>query len=165
MQLKHKEAFNAEVIAEQNEKKKLDLNQNKLDAYFKWKKSSEKWKAVTKLIAKWFVKDTRPAGMVQDQGFVNLMGILAPEYDVPCQDTITKYIDTLYIEEHTKVLEELSEIDHCAVTSDGGAASNAMSFHQPCRASRVNTEATPVSQTDIGTEVLSAMLTLSKYMM
>jgi hypothetical protein len=135
MQLKHKEAFNAEVIAEQNEKKKLDLNQNKLDAYFKpskaspkWKKSSEKWKAVTKLIAKWFVKDTRPAGMVQDQGFVNLMGILAPEYDVPCQDTITKYIDTLYIEEHTKVLEELSGIDHCAVTSDGGAASNAMSF-------------------------------------
>ena len=83
---------------------------------------------MTKSIAKWFVKDTRPAGMVQDEGFVRLMAVVAPEYEVPCQDTITKYIDTVYIEEHSKVLEELAGVDHCAVTSDGGAASNAMSF-------------------------------------
>ena len=135
MQSKHSEAFKNEIAAEQAEKKKLDLNQNKLDSYFKparpspkWKKNSENWKSVTRSIAKWFVKDTRPAGMVQDEGFVRLMAVVAPEYEVPCQDTITKYIDTVYIEERAKVMEELAVVDYCAVTSDGGAASNAMSF-------------------------------------
>ena len=39
----------------------------------KWGKSSEKWKNLTMSIAKWFVKDSRPALMVEDEGLIRFM--------------------------------------------------------------------------------------------
>ena len=77
-----------------------DEKQQNIKNFFKvkphrWSKSSIKWKETTKMIAKWFVKDTRPAEMVEDEGFRLLMEMLKPEYIVPCANTITKYIEEL----------------------------------------------------------------------
>ena len=95
-----------------------------------WSKSSPKWKETTKMIAKWFVKDTRPAQMVEDEGFRRLMALVRPEYIVPCANTITSYIEELYIEVTSQIKKELEEIEYVAVTTDGGSSSNCSSFQE-----------------------------------
>ena len=65
-----KEARKRNTENEQNEQK----NEQNIKNYFKvkphrWSKSNIKWKETTKMIAKWFVMDTRPAEMVEDEGF------------------------------------------------------------------------------------------------
>ena len=95
-----------------------------------WSKSSPKWKEATKMIAKWFVKDTRPALMVEDEGFRHLMAMLKPEYIVPSANTITSYIEELYIENTTRIKKELEELEYVAVTTDGGSSSNCSSFQE-----------------------------------
>ena len=95
-----------------------------------WSKSSLKWKQTTKMIAKWFVKDTRPALMVEDEGFRHLMAMLKPEYIVPSANTITSYIEELYIEDTTRIKKELEELEFVAVTTDGGSSSNCSSFQE-----------------------------------
>ena len=95
-----------------------------------WSKSSPKWKETTKMIAKWFVKDTRPAHMVEDEGFRRLMAMVRPEYIVPCAQTITSYIEQLYIEITSQIKKELEEIEFVAVTTDGGSSSNCSSFQE-----------------------------------
>jgi hypothetical protein len=97
---------------------------------FQWSKSSPKWKETTKMIAKWFVKDTRPAQMVEDEGFRRLIAMVRPEYIVPCANTITSYIEELYIETTKQIKKELEDIEHVAVTTDGGSSSNCSSFQE-----------------------------------
>ena len=43
---------------------------------FQWPKHGARWKATTKQIAMWFVKDSRPAEMVEDEGFRCLMALI-----------------------------------------------------------------------------------------
>ena len=81
-------------------------------------------------IAKWLVKDTGPAEMVEDKGFREVMALARPEYIVPCAKTITQYIDKLYIKEVDRVKEELTEFEFLAKTTDGGSATNASSFQK-----------------------------------
>ena len=97
---------------------------------YQWPKSSVRWKDTTKMIAKWFVKDTRPAEMVEDEGFRRLMAMLKPEYIVPCANTITKYIENLYIEDKSRIEKELVKLEFVAVTTDGGSSSNCSSFQE-----------------------------------
>ena len=94
----------------------------------KWSKQSVQWKNATKAIVKWLVKNSRPANLVNDSGFIELMGMLVPEYELPSARTITRYMEKLYDEKHEEAVQELSEIEWCAVVSDGGSSSNQISF-------------------------------------
>ena len=81
-------------------------------------------------IAKWFVKDSRPANMVEDEGFVRFMEQAQPQYIVPSRWTITSYIEKLYVEVKEKVKDELKKIEFVAKSTDGGSSSNASSFQE-----------------------------------
>ena len=96
----------------------------------KWSKSSEKWKNLTMSIAKWFVKDSRPALMVEDEGFIRFMEQAQPQFIMPCRITITNYIEKLYVEVKEKVKDELKQIEFVAKSTDGGSSSNASSFQE-----------------------------------
>ena len=131
MQNNHGEEFK---LAEDSDTKKKEVKP--ITAFFhenssvKWKKNSPKWKNMTATIAKWFVKDTRPAEMVEDKGFRELMALARPEYIVPCAKTITQYIDEHYIKEVDRVKQELTQFEFLAKTTDGGSATNASSFQE-----------------------------------
>ena len=135
LKVHHPKAFKD---ADDDKKAQTDLNQNqaKINKIFpsksvvKWKKNSEKWKKVTMSITKWFVQDTRSANMVEDEGFIKMMAIACPEYETPCSNTISNYIDELYIQESERVKNELKGFEFLAMTTDGGSSSNARSFQE-----------------------------------
>ena len=97
---------------------------------FQWPKNGARWKATTKQIAMWFVKDSRPAEMVEDEGFRRLMALIKPEYSVPCANTITNYIAKLYINDKARIEKELEKTEFVACTTDGGSSSNCSSFQE-----------------------------------
>ena len=76
------------------------------------------------------VQDTRSANMVEDEGFIKMMAIACPEYETPCSNTISNYIDELYIQESERVKNELEGFEFLAMTTDGGSSSNARSFQE-----------------------------------
>ena len=93
-----------------------------------WSKGSACWRNVTMTIAKWFCTSSRPSKMVEDKGFRVLMNLVCPQYEVPGKNTIGRYIVQLYEGEKKRVKENLEEIQYCAITTDGGTSSNAVSF-------------------------------------
>ena len=93
-----------------------------------WNKTSARWKQSTTLLADWICVNNRPFSIVEDEGFIEAMKFIQPEYELPCAKTIVSYIDRTYNEEKSKLMEELKEIDFVAVTTDGGSATNSTSF-------------------------------------
>ena len=97
---------------ETSSEQKLDKNKNSIgDITHHFKKIS---------VVKW----------PKNEGFIRLMDLVQPEYEVPVPTTITNYIDTLYKQEVGRVKKELEEIEFIAKTTDGGSASNGSSFHE-----------------------------------
>ena len=94
----------------------------------KWSVGSVKWKQATERLAKWLVAESRPLKLVEDEGFRHFMEYLCPEYQVPSASTMSNYIDRLYEEEKEKLIKSLHEIEHVAITTDGGSSTNAVSF-------------------------------------
>ena len=95
----------------------------------KWGKESLQWKTATEKLAKWCCKNNRPFSIVNDEGFIEFMNCVAPQYDLPSSaNTVANYIDRMYDEEKEKLKEELKEVSYCAITTDGGSATNATSF-------------------------------------
>ena len=127
----HKSEYK-KTIEEEDKKKEskniTDFFGEKAKNVTKWSKGSASWKNVTMTIAKWFCKSSRPAKMVEDKGFRVLMSLVCPQYEVPGRDTIGRYIAQLYEGEKKRISENLEEIQYCAITTDGGTSSNAVSF-------------------------------------
>ena len=128
----HPEYYTAEM---EDVKNKADSKKEPIKEFFnasevKWSKSSEKWKSLTMALAKWFVKNTRPVEMVEDEGFKRFMALVKPEYILPCSRTITNYIEKLYKEVKSDVKEKLKKLEFCAKTTDGGSSLNASSFQE-----------------------------------
>lgn len=94
----------------------------------KWSKTSVQWKNATNALVKWFVKSSRPANLVTDPGFLEFIAMLVPEYEVPCANTVTNYMEKLFKQKHKELKDELSEIEFFSVISDGGSSTNQMSF-------------------------------------
>ena len=127
----HKSEYK-KTLEEENEKSRsrniTDFFGEKAKYVTHWSKSSANWKNVTMTIAKWFCKSSRPAQMVEDKGFRVLMNLVCPQYEVPSKSTIGVYIGKLYEEEKKRINENLEKIQFCAITTDGGTSSNAVSF-------------------------------------
>ena len=94
----------------------------------KWSVKSKKWKDLAELIAKWITKNSRPISIVEDDGLIEFLNVLCPEFQVPGHSTIMRIIDKLYEEQTAKLKSQVDQIEHCTLTTDGGSASNASAF-------------------------------------
>ena len=127
----HKKLYDEEV-----EKSKKSETSNSILNYTvknasttkKWKSSSQQNKTARNLLAKWLCTSSRPSKLVEDKGFRELIEFLAPEFQVPAATTVANDISELYEEKKKETMEIWSKVDYCAVTTDGGTSSNAVSF-------------------------------------
>ncbi|XP_062549981.1 uncharacterized protein LOC134214670 [Armigeres subalbatus] len=69
-----------------------------------WTENGAKSKSIDDAIAFMIVKDYQPISIVEDEGFVSLLKLLAPRYRIPQRRAITKIIDSKYekLMKHTK---------------------------------------------------------------
>ncbi|XP_065093480.1 E3 SUMO-protein ligase ZBED1-like [Ochlerotatus camptorhynchus] len=76
-----------------------------IDRMFKetqlWTDDGPKTREINEAIAFMIVKDYQPFSIVEDEGFVNLLKILAPKYKIPNRKLMTKLVDDKY----SKVVE------------------------------------------------------------
>lgn len=101
----------------------------KLRSSMKWPKTGVRWKKATLQLTKFLIKDSRPANLVEGEGFKAFIAEVCPEYEVPTAQTITNYMDRMYDAEKAKIVTELEvEAEFCSMTTDGGSATNGGSF-------------------------------------
>ena len=79
-------------------------------------------------MAAWLCKDSRPSQLVEDKAFKNFLGILKPEYEVPCKSTMASCIRNIYGENRKIIEEKLEKVEFVAIKTDGGSSSNTVSF-------------------------------------
>ena len=132
----HKDNADWKTAKEEDEKKKKSQSApNKITAYTnatstvpKWPKASSNWKKNTQLLSEWVVLDTRPSESVEDPGLVRVFKSLCPQFEPPCSQTVTNYIEKSYETKKEEIIIELKTIDSVAITTDGGSSSNARSY-------------------------------------
>ena len=73
---------------------------------------------VTKAIADMVVSDYLPLSIVEGDGFRRLMGIVAPDYEVPCRNTIRSRIMHRYETERETLSTDLDAVSSVAITTD-----------------------------------------------
>ena len=89
--------------------------------------SSQKEK-ITQAIADMVVLDYIPLSIVEGDGFRNLMEIVAPNYTVPCRNTIRSCIVKRYDEEKISLTSELDSADPVSLTTDTWTSSATESY-------------------------------------
>ena len=80
--------------------------------------SSHRAKLLTEAITDFIVKDMRPISTVDGEGFVNLMGIAEPHYNVPCRKTIMSFIDQRFLLTKTHIKSQLEKQSYLSLTTD-----------------------------------------------
>ncbi|KAF2884629.1 hypothetical protein ILUMI_21537 [Ignelater luminosus] len=63
-------------------------------------------------------KDNQPFTIVENEGFRNLIKVIAPHYKLPCKTTLTRLVDDKYAALSTVFKEELSNIGNLTLTTD-----------------------------------------------
>lgn len=64
--------------------------------------------------------DMRPYSVVQNKGFKHLMNVLEPRYDIPlCTHFSENVVPSMYEQQKSKVMAELSQDSSVALTTDG----------------------------------------------
>ena len=61
--------------------------------------------------------DLKPLSLVEGNGFKHFVHALNPQYRVPCRKTVSKYLDVIYEEEKSKLIENIGG-QSVSVTSD-----------------------------------------------
>ena len=79
---------------------------------------SHRAKLLTEAITDFIVKDMRPISTVDGEGFVNLMGIAEPCYNVPCRKTIMSFIDQRFLFMKTHIKSQLEKQSYLSLTTD-----------------------------------------------
>ena len=74
---------------------------------------------ITLMICEMIIRDLQPISIVQDEGFCKLLNFFAPDYKIPCRETITKRIEKIFENEEAELVKELERAVHIAVTTDG----------------------------------------------
>ena len=81
--------------------------------------NSPRAQAITRQIGVFLCQDLHPLSTVQRPGFVNLMRVVDPKYDVPCRRYFTdNIIPKLYEQTKASVQNELKEAESVAITTD-----------------------------------------------
>lgn len=85
----------------------------------KYPRSSTRHGDITRSIGVFIAKDMRPFSVLENSGFVNMIGALDPKYDMPRRSHFSeKVIPKLYDETKKKVCEELQNAEFIALTTD-----------------------------------------------
>ena len=83
---------------------------------------------VTKAIADMVVSDYLPLSIVEGDGFRRLMGIVAPDYEVPCRNTIRSRIMHRYETERETLSTDLDAVSSVAITTDTWTSNSTESY-------------------------------------
>ncbi|KAF2880126.1 hypothetical protein ILUMI_26046 [Ignelater luminosus] len=63
-------------------------------------------------------KDNQPLTIVENEGFRNLIKVIAPHYKLPSKTTLTRWVDDKYAALSTVFKEKLSNIENLTLTTD-----------------------------------------------
>ncbi|KAF2892451.1 hypothetical protein ILUMI_13722, partial [Ignelater luminosus] len=63
-------------------------------------------------------KDNQPFTIVENEGFRNLIKVIAPHYKLPSKTTLTRWVDDKYAALSTVFKEKLSNIENLTLTTD-----------------------------------------------
>ncbi|XP_052278728.1 E3 SUMO-protein ligase ZBED1-like [Dreissena polymorpha] len=79
-------------------------------------------------IADMIVKDYVPLSIVEGEGFRNLMQIVAPDYKVPCRNTVRSRIVLKYESEKEVLSSELASVQSASITTDTWTSNSTESY-------------------------------------
>ena len=71
------------------------------------------------MICEMIIRDIQPISIVEDEGFRKLLHFFAPDFKIPCRQTITNRIEKIFKEEELELVKDLEKALHIAVTTDG----------------------------------------------
>ncbi|XP_039456235.1 E3 SUMO-protein ligase ZBED1-like [Oreochromis aureus] len=81
---------------------------------------SDRAKGITEAIGVFIAADMMPYSVVQNKGFKHLMNVLEPRYDIPSRAHFSeKVVPSMYEQQKSKVMAELSQASSVALTTDG----------------------------------------------
>lgn len=83
---------------------------------------------ITQAIADMIISDYVPLSIVEAEGFRKLLGIVAPDYKIPCRNTVRTRIVKRYDEEKETLLSNLKDIEGAAITTDSWTSNSTESY-------------------------------------
>jgi len=92
------------------------------------KKTSKRWSDITKHIALFIAKDTRPVNIVEGDGFRELIQFLEPRYEMASRPTVDKQLDELYNTSRRIVRDRVKSAEAISLTTDGWTSRSNHSF-------------------------------------
>lgn len=94
--------------------------QRSMQTYLNPKKMSTSQKdKIDQLVMQMLIKDYQPFSIVEDEGFRNLIKILAPGYQIPSRKYLSKsLLDKMYDDCYKKVTNNLKEVKGICITTD-----------------------------------------------
>ena len=107
-------------IKHQSENKTTIDNQTNMKTFMNSprKISASQSERITQAIADMFVKDYIPLNIVDSEGFINLMNQVAPDYKVPCRNTVKSRIMHRFNNERESLLKSLTGVESASLTTD-----------------------------------------------
>ena len=100
-----------------------------LNTWEKWSRDSARHKSISQAVAQYIVQDMRPLYSVNDPGFMNLIRVLEPRYDLESRTHVTNKLIPLMYEETCKQVEQLlSRCEFITLTKDGWTSRSAKGF-------------------------------------
>ncbi len=69
--------------------------------------------------------------IVEDDGFCRLINFFAPDYKIPCRDTITRRKEKIFEDEQHCLVKELEKVHHVAVSTDGWTSQQTQKLFAP----------------------------------
>ena len=73
---------------------------------------------ITQQIARMVAVDMQPFTIVEDQGFLELLNMLVPSYEIPSRGTIADRVKLLYSQMESQLKQKLSAINYVALTTN-----------------------------------------------
>lgn len=92
------------------------------------KLSGSQSERVTQAIADMIVKDYVPLSIVEGEGFLQLMELVAPDYKVPCRNTVRARIVKRYDSEKDRLTSELASVPTASITTDTWTSNSTESY-------------------------------------
>ena len=83
---------------------------------------------ITQAVCEFIVDGQHPLSLVEEDSFRKFMGTLEPRYQPTCAKTISQRVKAMYSQMVAVVMEELSEIEHVAITHDSWTSLNNESY-------------------------------------
>lgn len=83
---------------------------------------------ITQAIADMIISDYVPLSIVEAEGFRKLLGIVSPDYKIPCRNTVRTRIVKRYDEEKETLLSNLKDIEGAAITTDSWTSNSTESY-------------------------------------